>query len=115
VGTQHWIYNVTGSPATSLYKVWTYEDVEYGTQQGEPPVLCTYQRALFRGLLPQLNAFLLHLLRIATGGYLTKFKDGLSFMTVRYAGHEVPAYQPQKALELLRRYLDGSLFDTSRH
>jgi hypothetical protein len=35
VGTQHWIYNVTGSPATSLYKVWTYEDVEYGTQQGE--------------------------------------------------------------------------------
>jgi hypothetical protein len=36
VGTQHWIYNVTGSPATSLYKVWTYEDVEYGTQQGEP-------------------------------------------------------------------------------
>jgi carboxypeptidase C (cathepsin A) len=54
-------------------------------------------------------------LSVTTGGYLTKFKDGLSFMTVRYAGHEVPAYQPQKALELLRRYLDGSLFDTSRH
>jgi hypothetical protein len=41
VGTQHWIYNVTGSPATSLYKVWTYEDVEYGTQQGEPFFSCT--------------------------------------------------------------------------
>jgi hypothetical protein len=54
-------------------------------------------------------------LSVTTGGYLTKFKDGLSFMTVRYAGHEVPAYQPQKALELLRRYLDGSLFDTSWH
>lgn len=34
-------------------------------------------------------------------------------MTVRYAGHEVPAYQPQPALELLRGFLDGSIFDTT--
>jgi carboxypeptidase C (cathepsin A) len=47
---------------------------------------------------------------LSPGGYLTKFKDSFSFLTVRNAGHEVPAYQPQKALEMLRRYLDGTLF-----
>jgi hypothetical protein len=47
---------------------------------------------------------------VSAGGYLTKFQDSFSFLTVRYAGHEVPAYQPQKALEVLRRYLDGTLF-----
>jgi hypothetical protein len=45
---------------------------------------------------------------------LTKFEDSLSFMTVRFAGHEVPAYQPQKALELFKRYLDGSVFHTGK-
>lgn len=49
------------------------------------------------------------------GGYLTKFKDSLSFLTVRYAGHEVPAYQPQKAVAMFHMYLEGTLFDaTSR-
>ncbi len=44
------------------------------------------------------------------GGYLTQFSDSLSFATVHHAGHEVPAYQPESAFELFRRYLDGSLF-----
>jgi len=44
------------------------------------------------------------------GGYLTTFSGRLSFATVHFAGHEVPAYQPQKALVLLQRYLNGSLF-----
>lgn len=46
-------------------------------------------------------------------GYITKFSDSLTFMTVHYAGHEVPAYQPPRALELLNMYLDGSIFETS--
>lgn len=29
-------------------------------------------------------------------------------MTVHFAGHEVPAYQPARALKLLKKYLDGS-------
>ncbi|CAN0385717.1 unnamed protein product, partial [Ectocarpus sp. 13 AM-2016] len=42
-------------------------------------------------------------------GYHTRFQGAkLSFVTVHYAGHEVPAYQPARALTLLRRYLDGS-------
>mmetsp|Transcript_31372 Transcript_31372/g.68588 ORF Transcript_31372/g.68588 Transcript_31372/m.68588 type:complete len:535 (-) Transcript_31372:466-2070(-) len=37
-------------------------------------------------------------------GYVTKF-DGFSFVTVRDSGHEVPTYQPKRALEVLRRFL----------
>ena len=44
------------------------------------------------------------------GGFLTQFSDYFAFLTVHFAGHEVPAYQPEKALEMFRRYLDGSLF-----
>ena len=39
--------------------------------------------------------------------------DGDGNAMIRYAGHEVPAYQPQKALELFNGYLDGSIFDTA--
>ena len=46
-----------------------------------------------------------------TAGYLTKFENRFSFATIHDAGHEVPAYQPQIAAELLRRFLDDSLFD----
>lgn len=47
------------------------------------------------------------------GGFLTRFNKNLAFLTVHYAGHEVPAYQPEKALEVFKRYLDGSLFTSS--
>ena len=43
-------------------------------------------------------------------GFLTTFTEGLSFATVHHAGHEVPAYQPERALQLFRNYLDGSFF-----
>jgi len=41
------------------------------------------------------------------GGYVVKF-DGFSFVTVHSAGHEVPTYKPQAALELFKLYLAGS-------
>jgi len=40
------------------------------------------------------------------GGYLTQFK-GFSFVTVHGAGHEVPTYKQQAALEVLKNYLSG--------
>eukprot|EP00611_Tribonema_gayanum_P026394 TRINITY_DN627_c0_g3_i1.p1 TRINITY_DN627_c0_g3~~TRINITY_DN627_c0_g3_i1.p1 ORF type:complete len:544 (-),score=164.92 TRINITY_DN627_c0_g3_i1:674-2152(-) len=43
-------------------------------------------------------------------GYATLFDSGLAFVTVHSAGHEVPAYQPARALALLQRYLDGTWF-----
>ncbi|KAJ1393855.1 hypothetical protein B484DRAFT_408062, partial [Ochromonadaceae sp. CCMP2298] len=41
-------------------------------------------------------------------GYYTQFPGNLTFLTVRHAGHEVPAYQ--KALHMLRLFLSGDIF-----
>ena len=117
IGTQHWIYNVTDSPPVSLYKEWQYNDVNRGKQQGMK--LIAFKIFIFHMFLTLF--FLIEIMQMNSinvretfclflGGYLTKFKDHFSFMTIRHAGHEVPAYQPQKALELFKRYLDGSLF-----
>ncbi|CAM9525399.1 unnamed protein product [Ectocarpus fasciculatus] len=41
-------------------------------------------------------------------GYATKWADSkLGFVTVHGAGHEVPAYKPEVALELWTKYLNG--------
>ena len=41
-------------------------------------------------------------------GALTQW-EGISFLTVHGAGHEVPTYQPKYALTLFEQYLDGTL------
>jgi len=38
-------------------------------------------------------------------GYLEKYNEGLTFATVRGAGHMVPSSQPERALELVRRFM----------
>lgn len=48
------------------------------------------------------------------GGFVTKFQDSLSFVTVHYAGHEVPLYQPRAAHRMLMMYLSGELFATTQ-
>ncbi|KAK1263054.1 Serine carboxypeptidase II-3 [Acorus gramineus] len=42
------------------------------------------------------------------GGYVVKYK-GLVFATVRGAGHEVPSYQPERALTMFSSFLQGKL------
>ncbi|GAB2214819.1 hypothetical protein Droror1_Dr00019183 [Drosera rotundifolia] len=42
------------------------------------------------------------------GGYVVEYEN-LTFATVRDAGHEVPSYQPERALALFSSYLDGTL------
>ncbi len=50
-----------------------------------------------------------------TAGYITTFKTPYSknnrffFMTVHYAGHEVPTYKPKEALELFSMYLNNKI------
>jgi serine carboxypeptidase-like clade 2 len=47
-----------------------------------------------------------------TAGYITKWKGTkLGLATVRGAGHMVPAYKPEIALELFGRFLRGELTD----
>nr|GMC84456.1 serine carboxypeptidase-like 40 [Ipomoea batatas] len=50
------------------------------------------------------------------GGYAQKFERNLTFATVRGAGHQVPSYQPARALSLLLHFVAGTdLRDSSRH
>ena len=52
-----------------------------------------------------------------TAGYITKFntppkgsKDTrFSFITVHFAGHEVPTYKPKEALELFEKYINNKI------
>ena len=42
------------------------------------------------------------------GGYTEVYKGDLTFATVRGAGHQVPSYQPARALVLIQSFLDGT-------
>jgi len=43
-----------------------------------------------------------------TAGYFTSWKNTkLGFLTIHGAGHEVPTYQPEIALDMFSRYLKG--------
>lgn len=43
---------------------------------------------------------------LKVGGW-TEVYDGLTFATVRGAGHEVPLFKPRVALELFKAFLRG--------
>ncbi|TXG54526.1 hypothetical protein EZV62_019782 [Acer yangbiense] len=50
------------------------------------------------------------------GGFTQVYKGDLTFATVRGAGHQVPSYQPKRALSLIWHFLGGSpLPDTTRY
>ncbi|KAI9194797.1 hypothetical protein LWI28_009263 [Acer negundo] len=42
------------------------------------------------------------------GGYAVEYK-GVTFVTVRGAGHLVPSYQPERALDMISSFLQGTL------
>ncbi|CAM8963959.1 unnamed protein product [Rhodiola kirilowii] len=42
------------------------------------------------------------------GGYTEVFEGDLTFATVRGAGHQVPSYQPKRALSLISHFLSGT-------
>lgn len=42
------------------------------------------------------------------GGYVVGYK-GLTFVTVRGAGHMVPSFQPERALTMITSFLQGQL------
>ena len=41
------------------------------------------------------------------GGYNMVYKGDITFATVRGAGHEVPSYQPKRALAMIKLFLEG--------
>jgi carboxypeptidase C (cathepsin A) len=79
IGTQRWIYDL-GFSVNSLWKTWYNNDGQ-------------------------------------VAGYITKFntpplgsKDiRFYFMTVHFAGHEVPTYKPMEALQLFEMYINNKI------
>ena len=47
---------------------------------------------------------------IQLGGYVVDFEDNFSYVTVHGAGHMVPEYLPQAALEFFRMFISGEPF-----
>ncbi|XP_042423826.1 serine carboxypeptidase II-3-like [Zingiber officinale] len=47
------------------------------------------------------------MLNSEVGGYTVVYDHNLIFATVRGAGHEVPSYQPARALEMIKSFLQG--------
>ncbi|XP_042479800.1 serine carboxypeptidase-like 40 [Macadamia integrifolia] len=41
------------------------------------------------------------------GGFSVVYEGGLTYATVKGAGHEVPSYQPKRAFVLIKSFLDG--------
>lgn len=48
------------------------------------------------------------------GGYTQVYNGGLTFATVREAGHQVPSYQPARAFSLVKHFLDGTPLPNSK-
>jgi serine carboxypeptidase-like clade 2 len=45
---------------------------------------------------------------LQVGGYTELYEGDLTLATVRDAGHQVPSYQPARALSLIKHFLDGT-------
>jgi len=77
IGTQHWIYNITTTKP--------------------PPITSIFDSWYYEDIIYGHQK----------GGSLSTLQDDLKFMTVRFAGHEVPAYQPQSALAMFQMFLES--------
>ncbi|KAA8544412.1 hypothetical protein F0562_022424 [Nyssa sinensis] len=106
-------YNWTDSPTTVLpiitnliangKRVWLYS----GDTDSVVPV--TSSRYSINSLkLPIQTVWRPWYTNNEVGGYVVGY-EGLTFVTVRGAGHLVPSYQPQRALVMISSFLQGTL------
>ncbi|XP_010279512.1 PREDICTED: serine carboxypeptidase-like 40 isoform X2 [Nelumbo nucifera] len=100
------------SPSTVVYLLQEFMDngirvlVFSGDVDGRVPVTST--RYSLNKLQLQVNtSWYPWYTKREVGGYTVVYKGGLTFATVRGAGHEVPSYQPLRALTLVNYFLHG--------
>lgn len=48
------------------------------------------------------------------GGFITKFTNLLTFVTIHFSGHEAPAYQPESTYHMFEGFLSGAIFSTEK-
>ncbi|KAL0413676.1 UNVERIFIED_CONTAM: Serine carboxypeptidase-like 40 [Sesamum radiatum] len=110
----------TDSPATIIpllkefmahgLRVWIFS----GDIDGRIPVTSTKQ-SIKKMKLPIKTSWHPWFLGGEVGGYTQVYEGNLTFATVRGAGHQVPSYQPARALSLIMHFLAGTdLPDSSR-
>ncbi|XP_028960929.1 serine carboxypeptidase-like 40 isoform X2 [Malus domestica] len=92
-------------------RVWIFS----GDIDGRVPVTST-KYSLDKMNLPVKTEWHAWFLSGEVAGYTQVFEGGLTFATVRHAGHQVPSYQPARGLSLIKHFLDGTpLPDTKRY
>ncbi|GAB2234925.1 hypothetical protein Droror1_Dr00004196 [Drosera rotundifolia] len=87
----------------SNIRVWIYS----GDTDGVLPVTST-RYSLNSLKLPIQTSWYAWLINRQVGGYVVGY-EGLTFVTVRGAGHQVPSYQPERALAVITSFLQGTL------
>uniref|UniRef100_M1A8X8 Carboxypeptidase n=1 Tax=Solanum tuberosum TaxID=4113 RepID=M1A8X8_SOLTU len=107
-------YNWKDSPATTIpllteslengVRVWIFS----GDIDGSVPVTSTKKSIKVMNLIVD-QPWRSWLSGGEIGGYVETYKGGLTFATVRGAGHEVPSFQPARALSLISHFLSGTL------
>jgi len=90
-------------------RVWVFS----GDTDGRVPVTST-KYSLNKMSLPVETAWYPWFIDREVGGYAQKYKGDLTFATVRGAGHQVPSYQPLRALSLISHFLSGKPLPYSR-
>ncbi|XP_020595968.1 serine carboxypeptidase II-3-like [Phalaenopsis equestris] len=88
--------------STGLY-IWLYS----GDVDAVVPITSTKNFIKMLGL-PILKPWRPWYLNQEVGGYVVQY-EGLALVTIRGAGHEVPSYQPKRALEMISSFLLGKL------
>ncbi|KAF5182490.1 Carboxypeptidase [Thalictrum thalictroides] len=83
-------------------RVWVFS----GDTDGRVPVTGT-RYSLNKLKLPTKAKLYPWAVKGEVGGYSIVYEGGLTFATVRGAGHQVPGYQPLRALTLIQHFLDG--------
>ncbi|XP_057790038.1 serine carboxypeptidase-like 40 [Salvia miltiorrhiza] len=89
-------------------RVWIYS----GDVDGRVPVTSTKLSIQLMKLNPT-TPWLPWYLHDQVGGFTQTYEGNLTFATVRGAGHEVPSYQPARALFLIKHFLEGKDLPTS--
>ncbi|GKV49927.1 hypothetical protein SLEP1_g56649 [Rubroshorea leprosula] len=87
---------------TSSIRVWLYS----GDTDAVVPVT-TSRYAIDTYKLPIKTPWHQWYTNLEVGGYVEEY-EGLTFATVRGAGHPVPSYQPERALVMFSSFLQGS-------
>nr|XP_023897133.1 serine carboxypeptidase-like 40 [Quercus suber] len=83
-------------------RVWIFS----GDIDGRVPVTST-KYSINKMKLPVKTAWHPWFLNKEVGGYTQVYEGDLTFATVREAGHQVPSYQPARALSLIKHFLEG--------